>query len=368
MWSSRPYTFDRVVRIFFSLIVFCIVLYFFYVLRHVLLPFLVACLIAYLIEPFVRWNQKILHIKKHVWGVVITTLEAVIVLVGLCFILIPIIDKEFTQLVGLLDNYMNSQHPGLRGFFAAINDFAHSHFDVNKIITEIEKINVSQLAESVWKSVTGGLDKLLGVLGWLISIIYVIFILLDFDKYKNGLKKYVPKRYKPIVRTVVHDTSWTMKEYFRHQAFISLIVGVLYAIGFSIVGIPMAVVIGLFNIILFMVPYLVYVSVIPVIFMCLFKSMETGMDFWIILLECAAVYVTVEVISDLILTPRIMGKALGLNPAIILLSLSIWGTLLGILGMLIALPATTVLMKWGKNWLAEWRDKVDSSPPPASPG
>lgn len=364
MWSSRPYTFDRVVRIFFSLIVLCIVLYFCYILRHVLLPFCVACLIAYLIEPWVRWNQRILHIKKHVWGVVITTLEAVIVVAILCIILIPIIEKEFSQLVTLLDNYMTADHIHHNGLLAVINDFAHAHFDMDKIIDEIEKINIAQAAEGIWKSISGGLDKLLGILGWLISIIYVIFILLDFDKYKNGVKKYIPEKYKPIVGMVAHDTSWTMKEYFRNQAFISLIVGVLYAIGFSIVGIPMAVVIGIINIVLFMVPYLVYLSVIPVIFMCLFKSMETGMDFWVILLECGAVYLVVELFSDLILTPRIMGKALGLNPAIILLSLSIWGTLMGVLGMLIALPVTTVLLKWGKSWLATWRDRLNSSSPP----
>ena len=151
-----------------------------------------------------------------------------------------------------------------------------------------------------------------------------------------------------------------MKRYFRNQALISFIVGICYIIGFSIVGIPMAVIIGLMNMVLFMVPYLVYVSVIPVIIMCLFKSMETGMDFWTILLECAAVYVFVEMFSDLILTPRIMGKAFGLNAGIILLSLSVWGSLLGLLGMLIALPATTILLKWIKFGLGKWKNKVDS--------
>ena len=363
MWSSRPYTFDRVVRIFFTMIAVCIVLYFAYILRHVLLPFIAACLIAYLIDPFIRWNQKIFKIKSHTWGVGVTILETLVVCAILCLILVPIINKEFAQLGSMLSHYFKYDHPALNGWFAQLHAFVDSHLDMDKIIEDVQRINITEAVDNLWHDLTGGLEKILGILGWCICLVYVIFILLDFDKYKNGVKNYVPDRYKPVVSEIFGDLSFTMKTYFRKQALISLIVGVCYGIGFSIVGIPMAVVIGLMNIILFMVPYLVYLSLIPVTAMCVFHSMETGGDFWVIWLECIAVYVFVEAFSDLLLTPRIMGKALGLNPAIILLSLSIWGSLLGILGMLIALPASTIIIKWAKIGLANWRDKLNSASP-----
>lgn len=367
MWSDRPYTFDRVVRIFFTAVVVCILLYFLYVLRAVLLPFFVACLVAYIIEPWVKWNQRILRIKRHAWAAVLTTCEGAIIFGVLCIILIPIIDKEFSQLVVLLDNYVKNGDPTISHLPTKIHDFIHSHIDIDKMIAEVEKINLTQAGEDLWKSITSGLDKILGLFGWLISFIYVIFILLDFDKYKNGIKNLIPNRYKAGASEISHDVSWTMKKYFRNQALISFLTGLCYTIGFSIVGIPMAVVIGIINMFLFMVPYLVYISVIPVTIMCAFKSMETGIDFWIIWLECIAVYVFVETFSDLVLTPRIMGKALGLNPAIILLSLSVWGTLLGLLGMVIALPATTILIKWTKLWLTNWRNKLNSKDSNAPP-
>lgn len=366
MWSSRPYTFDRVVRIFFTVVVACIAIYFIYVLRHVLLPFCAACLIAYLIEPAVRWNQRILKLKSHAWAVVLSTFEAVVILTLVCIFLVPIIEDEFSQLGVILNHYVENKHTALSQFTSGFHNFIHSHIDINKLIEDIERINITQAAEEVWTWLTSGLDKILGILGWLICVVYVIFILLDFDKYKNALETYIPKRYKPVASTVMHDISWTMKEYFRNQALISLIVGVCYGVGFSIVGIPMAVVIGLMNIVLFMIPYMVYLSLIPVTIMCMFKAMETGADFWVVWAECIAVYAFVETFSDLVLTPRIMGKALGLDPAIILLSLSIWGTLLGILGMLIALPVTTILMKWGRSWLTLWRDNIDAGPPPST--
>lgn len=361
MWSQRPYTFDRVVRIFFTAIVACLLLYFLYILRDVILPFLVACLIAYVLEPWVKWNQRILGIKSHAWAAILTTLEGAIIVTIFCIVLIPIVDREFSQLVVLLDNYVKNGDPTISHFPTILHNFIHSHIDIDKLISEVEKINLTQAGESVWRSITSGLDKILGLLGWLISIIYVIFILLDFDKYKNEIKNLIPNKYKPAAIEINHDVSWTMNKYFRNQALISFLTGICYTIGFSIVGIPMAVVIGITNMILFMIPYLVYISLIPVTIMCVFKSMETGVDFWIIWLECIAVYVFVESLSDIVLTPKIMGKALGLNPAIILLSLSVWGTLLGILGMVIALPATTILIKWTKIWLTNWKNKSNAS-------
>lgn len=368
MWSRSPYTFDKVVRIFFSVAVFIIVLFFVYVLRDVLLPFCVACLAAYIIEPWVKWNQRILKIRSHRWAVVLTTIEGLILFGAFVAILVPIISNEISQLSVLLSCYVKYDNPELSQLPDVIHDFIHTHFDMDKIISSIDKINITEAIDGIWRSVTSGLDKILGILGRLICLVYVIFILLDFDKYKKNFEKYIPERYKPAVSVLSYDVSWTMKKYFRNQAFISFIVGILYAIGFSIVGIPMAVAIGLINMLLFMVPYLVYVSLIPVTIMCAFHSMDTGMNFWTVWFECVAVYAVVEVLADIVITPHIMGKALGMNPAIILLSISIWGSLLGILGMFISLPATTILIKWGKMWLTNWRDRENEKEVSGPPG
>lgn len=361
MWSSRPYTFDRVVRIFFTFIVVCVALYFLYILRDVLLPFCVACLIAYIIEPWVEWNGKMLHMKNRTGIVVLTCFEGLMLFGILCLIFIPIVEREFAELSLMFHKYIENGHSAIGKFPQTIHDFIHNHLDMEKLMGQLDRINTAGALGKLWDSVTSGLDKILGVLGWAICFIYVLFILLDFNKYKNGFYNFVPKKYIGWVQSIGCDLSWSMKRYFRNQAFISFITGLCYIAGFSIVGIPMAVVIGLLNMLLFMVPYLVYVSFIPVTIMCAFKSMETGIDFWTIWLECLAVYAFVEAFSDLYLTPKIMGKAMGLNPAMIFLSLSIWGTLLGFLGMVIALPATTILSKWTKLWLTSWKEKVNDS-------
>lgn len=108
----------------------------------------------------------------------------------------------------------------------------------------------------------------------------------------------------------------------------------------------MGVVLGLFIGILNMVPYLQLISLPITVMLCIVCTASTGVDFWVIFWESMAVYIIVQCIQDLILTPKIMGKAMGLNPAIILLSLSIWGSLLGFMGLIIALPLTTLLLSY----------------------
>ena len=110
-------------------------------------------------------------------------------------------------------------------------------------------------------------------------------------------------------------------------------------------GITLGLIIGILNI----VPYLQVLGFLPAILLALLKAMETGNSFWQILLAVSIVIIIVQAIQDLILVPRIMGKAYNMNPAIILLSLSIWGTIMGILGMLLALPLTTLIVSYYKR-------------------
>ena len=105
-----------------------------------------------------------------------------------------------------------------------------------------------------------------------------------------------------------------------------------------------------------MVPYLHTFALIPTVFLALLKAVDTGQNFWIILISAVAVFIIVQIIIDMIITPKIMGKAMGLNPAILLLSLSVWGALLGFIGLIIALPLTTLLIAYYKRYVTKEDD------------
>ena len=182
--------------------------------------------------------------------------------------------------------------------------------------------------------------------------IYIIFILLDYDQIARGIRKIFPVKYRTRWLGVIGDVERAMNGYFRGQGFVALCACVLYCIGFSIVGLPLSIVMGILVGILYMIPYFQYITLIPVAILCFIGSLNGDFTFWSELGKCALVYVVSQSVCDYVITPHVMGKEMGLNPAIILLALSVWGSLLGITGMIIALPATTLIMSYYERYIS----------------
>ena len=114
-------------------------------------------------------------------------------------------------------------------------------------------------------------------------------------------------------------------------------------------AIGMGILIGVMN----LVPYLHTFALIPTAFLALLKAADTGQNFWIIFGMALVVFIVVQIISDMFVTPKVMGKAMGLNPAILLLSLSVWGAILGFIGLIIALPLTTIIIAYYQRYVTK---------------
>ncbi len=347
--NRRPYTFDRVVRIVFVVCGLVAALFLLDLLSDVLLPFLVACLIAYILEPTVEFNKKMLGCKRRFFPVIMTLLEAIFLVGILGWILIPYLVDESTEMAHLIKEYASSQIQ-IPYISKEIHDFIRRNVDfdqISKLLSREQWIElIKNSLNQTWSFIGSSLSLLVGIVSWLIVVLYVIFIMLDYERFILSMRQLVPYGQRRQVFHIIKDIENVMNRYFRGQFYIASLVGLLFAAGFLIIGLPMAVLFGLFIGVLNMVPYLQMISLPIAAFLCLVGSISGGPDFWVLFGECMAVYVVVQCIQDLVLTPKIMGKAMGLNPAIILLSLSIWGTLLGFLGMIIALPLTTLLLSY----------------------
>ena len=103
---------------------------------------------------------------------------------------------------------------------------------------------------------------------------------------------------------------------------------------------------------LYMIPYFQYVTLIPVAALCFIYSLGGEVHFLGLLGKCGLVYLISQCLCDYVVTPHIMGREMGLNPAMILLSLSVWGSLLGIIGMIIALPATAIIFTYYERYIS----------------
>lgn len=352
---EQPFTFDRVIRILITLLLFFGLILLINALRSVLLPFLVAWLIAYILEPFVQYNRRLLRVRNRILPIFVTLFEALLVLVAACILFVPSILDEMHQVAGMVRDYSSS---GSQISFIPqeVHDFLRRNIDFKKISDSLTRQDIQSILNVASGFISGGLSLVLSIFNWFIVVLYVVFIMLDYEKLIVGFRHVIPPKYRDTAIAIGNDVKNSMNHYFRGQALVALCVGVLFCIGFVIIGMPLAIVLGLFIGLLNMVPYLQLISLVPATLLCLVASVDNGVGFWSIWGQCMLVYIVVQCIQDFYLTPRIMGKTMGLNPAIILLSLSVWGTLLGFIGLIVALPLTTLLLAYYNRYIINRND------------
>lgn len=348
----RPYTFDRVVRLVLGCALCVFILWLVNRLSSVLLPFLVAWLVAYMLEPLVLQNKRLMHVKRRFLPVIVTLIEVLLIMVLLGVFFVPSIISEMHQVGELVRQYASN---GAKVAFIpeTVHTYLREHIDFDLIYSRLTSEDLQSMFNAATGVISSGFDIVMAVFDWFLVLLYILFIMLDYERLLIGFRSMVPPRYRSITFSIGNDVKDSMNHYFRGQALVALLVGILFSIGFVIVGIPLAVVLGLFIGVLNMVPYLQLISIPITTLLCLVYSVQSGVDFWPVWWQCMIVYCVVQCIQDLVLTPRIMGKVMGLNPAIILLSLSVWGSLLGFVGLIIALPLTTLVLAYYNRYIIE---------------
>ncbi len=350
---NKPFTFDRVVRITITALIVIAIVLLLNRLRSVLLPFFVAWLIAYLLNPLVEWNQRKLKLHSRVWAIIIALTQVILTLSAIGALVIPILIKELQHLPQLISLYLHNDLSIPMLPDVAV-EFLRNNITFERISTILNEGYFSQFYDTIFSRInsfiTSSLRGIATIFSWSIVILYVFFILLDYEKIITGFGKLIPQQYRKTIFTVCNDVKESMNRYFRGQAFIATIIGILHCIGFLIIDLPLAIPMGIFVGLLNLVPYMQLFSYIPAFILCLLGA-AGGANFWVLGALTVTVFIVCQIIQDAILIPRIMGKITGLNPAIILLSLSIWGSLLGFIGLILALPLTTLLLSYYQRYI-----------------
>ena len=354
MTTPRPYTFDRVVRIIIGLATLTVLALLLNRLSTVLLPFAIGWLLAYLLHPVVLFFENTLRVRIRALSILCTVLLLSAIIFGVTWITVPLITSEidrFTQLVVLYAQNLQVSNLLPEAWQSAIQLYL-SQLDIESILSNENIQNtLRSIAPQLWSIVTSSLSFIFGLVIIFVVFLYFIFISLDYDKINAGFIRAFPVKYRPLAVEVTTDMMNGMNKFFRGNALIALINGILFSIGFYLIGLPMGILLGIMMGILNLVPYLQLLGFAPAAVLALLQSAETGQSYGIILLWILALALFVQALQEIFLTPKIMGKATGLNPAIILLSLSVWGSLLGLLGMIIALPVTALLLSYYKRFV-----------------
>ena len=355
---EKEITFDRFIRMMGIVLITGGVLYMLNYLSSVLLPFFVAWLLAYLLYPMVKFVQYKMHVPTRALSIIVTLIFVFAVVGGVFYLIIPPMLEQFEKLADVASQYIRQGTNG-ENFQAIVQQWLHQN---RETIEQIFK------RKDVADAIKAAMPKLFSVLGQtasivvsivasLITLLYMFFILLDYEYLSTRWIKIFPKSVRPFWQSLMRDVEKELNNYIRGQSLVALIMGILFCIGFTIIDFPMAIGLGILIGIMDLVPYLHTFALIPTAFLALLKAADTGQNFWIIFASAFAVFCVVQIIIDMVVTPKVMGKAMGLNPAILLLSLSVWGTLLGFIGLIVALPLTTILIAYYQRYITKDKAK-----------
>ena len=355
---AKVITFDRFVRMagigLLIAAIFCLINY----LSSVLIPFFVAWLLAYLLYPIVKFVENKLHVRIRALSIIITMIFVMSMVSLIVYLIIPPMIDQFQKLYVILSHWVHEtthtnsisewlsqvlteNHQRIEAFFkspdftATLKSAAPKFFNV-----------LSQTASII-----------LSIVASLITLLYMFFILMDYEYLTANWIRIFPPKVRPFWNELMNDVERELNNYIRGQSAVAACMGVMFCVGFSLLDFPMAIGLGILIGIMDLVPYLHTFALIPTAFLAMLKAADTGQNFWVIFGLAVGLFAVVQIITDMIVTPKIMGKAMGLNPAVLLLSLSVWGTILGFIGLIVALPLTTIIIAYWQRYVTREGDR-----------
>ena len=367
--NDRSFTFGRVLQLaLFAGLAWGLVLLLDY-LSDVLLPFVIGLVVAYFLDPVTNRVQH--FIKQRVLAALFTLVSITLAVSLVAWFMVPMVGNELAQMGRTVSKMAANTELAQaakehlpENVWEEVNEILKRD-DVKRYLTsdgavQMAKDTAKNLLPGAWGVLSGAANVLTFITGILVIMLYVVFLLIDYHNMAARWRDYLPPSMRDDVSRFVEEFIQATNRYFRSQALVACCVAVLFAFGFSIIGLPLAILMGIFIGLLNMVPYLQIVGTIPCLLLAGLKALEQGDNFLGALGLVLLVFGVVQLIQETVLVSRFQGEAMGLSPAIILLSISVWGKLLGFLGLILALPLTCLGLAYYRRYL--WKFEPAGEP------
>jgi putative membrane protein len=354
--------FDRFVRGLLFLAVITVLVLGLRWLSPVLIPFFAAWAIAWILAPVVNFFQNTCRLRSRVLSVLITLALLIGLASAVAWLIIPPLIDGVTQIKEALLSYLASGHIRNIHLPEWLDHLMQQWLDQEKIQSMLRSDNlmktIRETLPHVWNMLVSTANLVMSLVGAAFGALYLFFLLLDYDYYTTAWINWLPRTQRNFFRRLSEDLGHNMRGYFRGQALVALSNCVMFTLGFWIIGLPMPLGMGLFVGLISFIPYVQVVGFAPAAVLALMEMSDTGRSFWGLMALVLLVYIVVQVLQDTVFTPRIMGKIMGLSSAMVLLSLSIWSYMAGIIGLIIALPLTTIILAYYKRYILKEPDDM----------
>jgi predicted PurR-regulated permease PerM len=310
-------------------------------LSPILMPFLVALLLAYLWDPVVDRLER-LGLSRTL-GVCVVFLVSGLVLLLLLLVLVPLLGRQMHVVAGKVP-------VAVEWFRTALLPWLKSEFQISEADLPLERIREALVAN--WQSAGGMAQGLLvsatssslAVLGWLANMVLIpvvsFYLLRDWDHMVRWVRETLPRPWEPTVSGLARECNEVVSAFLRGQFLVMLALGACYTTGLMLIGLDLALLIGMISGLASIVPYLGLVLGIVA------ASAAALLQFgdWHVLLWVAAVFVAAQMLEGMYLTPKLVGDRIGLHPVAVIFAVMAGGQLFGFTGVLLALPVSAMIM------------------------
>lgn len=318
-----------------------------WLLAPVLAPFAVAAVLAYALTPVVNWIDDLgLGRIPRVVAVVLVEVLFLVVLLSVLLLIVPILAKELPlmreQFPVLLDSLNDTLKPLLAQWGIKLNlDVA----SIKGFVMKYLDANFEDAFGSVLASVKLGGSVAFALIGNAILIpVALFYMLMDWSRFMGQLRMLVPPRLRASTDGFLREADEVLGQYLRGQLLVMVILAAAYSIGLALFGLDLALPIGIFTGLAIFVPYLGFgVGMVLALFAGLLEfSASQGIGYPLVMV--AVVYGLGQVVESFLLTPRLVGERIGLHPLAVIFALLAFGQIFGFVGVLVALPASAVLL------------------------
>ncbi|WP_412048614.1 AI-2E family transporter [Hoeflea sp. Naph1] len=339
-----PAAFRR--QVFFWLLALAVFVVFLMVFRSILLPFIAGMALAYFLDPVADWFER--HGLSRLMATLMILIAFVTLFAIALIVLIPVLVTQAADLGGRIPGYITELQALLSSDSVLVPDWLSGQLaQIKDSFAALLKEGagfVGTIFQQIWNSGMALLD--IAAL-FVVTPVVAFYLLLDWDRMVEKVDSWVPRDQVDTVRDLARQIDRAIAGFVRGQGSVCVILGVIYAVGLSIIGLNFGLLIGLFAGVISFIPYVG--STVGLVLALVVAIVQFWPDFFMIG-AVIAVFVVGQFFEGNILQPRLVGSSVGLHPVWLMFALFAFGALFGFVGMMIAVPAAAsvgVLVRFG---------------------
>lgn len=311
-----------------------------YLLAPMLIPFLIAGFLAYMTDPLADRLETYGLSRALAATIVFTGLILFILLLLLIFV--PLLERQITTFIAQLPGYVDWLQHKVLPYVQDRLGLEQSSFDLASLQQAITEN--WQKAGGIMATVIGSLSRSgLTILGWLVNLLLIpvvtFYLLRDWDKMTSYIRSLLPLNVEPIVTRLAQQSDEVLGAFFRGQLLVMVGQGVVYSVGLTLIGLKLALLVGVIAGLISFIPYLGFIVGILIAGIAAFAQFQDPF----ILIYVFGVFIVGQLTESFLFTPLLIGGRIGLHPVAVIFAVLAGGQLFGFVGILLALPAAAVI-------------------------